>query len=113
MGGGQTEKEKVDKRHVAGFRKFQNAAIKALAAVMRLIDGGPEDEKAAGRAVVKLSDMKSLVSTYKEAVVGEKMISGSEAEYKTHNNTEEDVEYCVRWVIDEDAGPGGAGAEDD
>lgn len=104
MGGGQTEKEKVDKRHVAGFRKFQNAAIKALAAVMRLIDGGPEDEKAAGRAVVKLSDMKSLVSTYKEAVVGEKIVLGSDKSTDVGQSFEWPDEMIVRWVDDDEQG---------
>jgi len=113
MDGSLTEKEKTDTRHLRGFRRFQNAALKALAVVVRLLDGGAEDDDPPSKAAVKVSDMKSLVSTYKEAVVGERLVIGADKIESIHNNDKESPEMCLRWVIDETAGPGGAGAEDE
>lgn len=113
MGGTQTDREKTDTRHLRGYRKFQNAALKALAVVVKLLEGGPDEEEPKPRTAVKVSDMKSLVSAYKEAVVGERMLIPTEKEDTDHNNSIEEEEICLRWVTDETAGPLGAANDDE
>lgn len=113
MGGSLTEKEKTDTRHLRGFRRFQNAALKALAVVVRLLDGGAGDDDIPYRTAVKVSDMKSLVSTYKEAVVGERLVICADKEDDTHGSPEIGSETYLKWMIDETAGPSEHGAEDE
>jgi hypothetical protein len=91
-----SEPERVNRRHLLGFRRFQSAALKALAvAVGALDDEGNED--ASKKLAVKVGDMKSLVSAYKEAVTGERMVLGL-GDAVAGDWPEEMV---VRWVEDE------------
>ncbi len=92
----------VNNRHLAGFRKFQNAAIRALS----LLSGGLKKKKA-DRAL-KVSDMKSLVSTYKEAVMGERNVLGLVGEPQG----EWPEEVVVRWE-DPEGEPDEAGQPED
>ncbi len=90
----------VNNRHLTGFRKFQNAALRALA----LLSAGLKKKKA-DRAL-KVSDMKSLVSTYKEAVQGERSVLGLSGEPQG----EWPEEVVVRWE-DPDGETDGSGTQ--
>ncbi len=93
----------VNNRHLTGFRKFQNAALRALT----LLSEGLKKKKS--DQALKVSDMKSLVSTYKEAVLGERSVLGLSG----RQQEEWPEEVVVRWE-DPDGEPDEAGqAEDD
>ncbi len=66
----KSESSFVNNRHLAGFRKFQNAALRALSLLSASLKKKKVDQ------TLKVSDMKSLVSTYKEAVSGERGVLG-------------------------------------
>lgn len=106
-----TEREKTDRRHIAGFKKFQKAAIRALGAALEPFNNKAEDTEEATVPVVKLSEMKSLVSAYKDAVIGERMVLGIGGAHQGGKLRDEPEELCLRWVVDETAGPGGKGAD--
>ncbi len=92
---------RADKRHLAGFRKFQKAALKAVDAASRRLDRDEPDPDAKARPTVKVSDMKSLVSAYKEAVVGERMVLGIDARPEGRPSDDWPDEMVIRWVDDE------------
>jgi hypothetical protein len=67
----------INERHLTGFRRFQNAALRALSALSASLRPAPKGAaKKKAEASLKVSDMKSLVSTYKEAVAGERSVLG-------------------------------------
>jgi hypothetical protein len=84
----------INKRHLTGFRRFQNAALRALSLLSASLLPAPKGtgEKKAEPSL-KVSDMKSLVSTYKEAVLGERSVLGLSGQ-KQEQWPEEMV---VRW----------------
>jgi hypothetical protein len=100
----------ADRRHLAGFRKFQRAALRAVDIVARSLVQHEGDCEARARALVKVSDMRSLVSAYKDAVVGERMVLRISAGQHAAGPGGETEGLCLRWVVDETAGPGGADA---
>lgn len=106
-----TGRIRADKRHLAGFRKFQRAALKAVDIASRSLECEEPDCDVKARPAVKVSDMKSLVSAYKEAVVGERMVLGIDAVHHGGKAQDEPEELCLRWVVDETAGPGGEGED--
>jgi hypothetical protein len=67
----------INKRHLTGFRRFQNAALRALSVLSTSLRPAPKGAgKKKAEPPLKVSDMKSLVSTYKEAVLGERSVLG-------------------------------------
>ena len=92
----------VNNRHLTGFRKFQNAALRALS----LLSEGLKKKKS--DHALKVADMKSLVSTYKEAVMGERSVLGLTGEPQG----EWPEEVVVRWE-DPDGEPGETGQPED
>ncbi len=95
------DKDRVNRRHLLGFRRFQYVSLRALTKALDAIngrDGGPEPGKPKDGAAVKVGDMKALVSVYKEAVTGERVVLGM------GGARQEDwpEEMLVRWVEDED-----------
>ena len=91
--------EGVNRRHLLGFRRFQNAALRALSVLSAALkedrDGG---DRARERSLaVKVGDMKSLVSAYKDAVAGERTVLGLGGAVPD----EWPEEMVVRWVDDE------------
>ena len=80
--------DKVNVRHLRGFRKIQQEVLKAL------------------KAGVTPKDYRSVAAAYKEAVTGERMVLGMEG---TGQSGWPD-EMVVRWV-DEEA-EAGENAED-
>lgn len=91
------ERERVNRRHLLGFRRFQNAALRALTAAVSVLKDGGDDESSKKALAVKVGDMKSLVSSYKEAVTGERMVLGMGG----GNSGDWPEEMIVRWVEDE------------
>jgi hypothetical protein len=88
----QNEPDRVNRRHLRGFRKFQQAALKALSvAAEALKDKEAENEKA---LLIKVGDLKNLVQTYKEAVAGERAVLGMEED----GISERPDELRVSWV---------------
>jgi len=84
--------ERVNRRHLLGFRRFQLAALKALTVAVSALGEAGERPPA-----VKVGDMKSLVSAYKEAVAGERTVLGLGG---GHSDIWPE-EMVVRWVEDE------------
>jgi hypothetical protein len=84
----------INKRHLTGFRRFQNAALRALYALSASLRPAREGTgKKKAEPPLKVSDMKSLVYTYKEAVLGERSVLGL-----TGDKQEEwPEEMVVRW----------------
>jgi hypothetical protein len=97
-----SEPEKVNRRHLSGFRRFQNAALKALTVAVSALNDEGEGDTCKKALAVKVGDMKSLVSAYKEAVTGERMVLGLGDASASADWPEEMV---VRWVEDEQQGP--------
>jgi len=100
----------ADRRHLAGFRKLQRAALRAVDILGRSFVQHEVECETRARALIKVSDMRSLVSAYKEAVVGERMVLGISAGHHSSGPGDEAEGLCLRWVVDETAGPGGAEA---
>lgn len=93
------DRDMADTRHLRGFRRFQYAALKALSVALKSLksETASMPEHGGERAAVKISDMKSLVSAYKEAVSGERMVTGIEST----GDAGWPEEMVVRWVDDE------------
>ncbi|MGA2191754.1 MAG: hypothetical protein ABSG42_00035 [Nitrospirota bacterium] len=85
----------VNKRHLTGFRRFQNAALRALSAISAELKKSGMAE--GGKSAVKVGDMKSLISAYKDAVVGERMVLGLTGAIGGDSWPDE---IMVRWVDD-------------
>jgi len=86
----------INERHLTGFRRFQNAALRALSVLSTSLRPAPKGtDKKKSEASLKVSDMKSLVSTYKEAVLGERSVLG----LSDHKQDQEQwpEEMVVRW----------------
>jgi len=98
--------DRINRRHLLGFRRFQNAALRALSSTVSALK--PDSTaKQKESAPVKIGDMKSLVSAYKDAVVGERMVLGMESSRSAGDWPEEMI---VRWVEDEEEQPSKDGA---
>ncbi|MGC2424146.1 MAG: hypothetical protein WA666_07340 [Nitrospirota bacterium] len=84
----------INERHLTGFRRFQNAALRALSVLSTSLRPAPKGtDKKKAEASLKVSDMKSLVSTYKEAVSGERSVLGLSG----HQQEQWPEEMVVRW----------------
>ena len=75
--------EKVNLRHLRGFRRFQKAALEYL------------------KASPKAGDLKSLVGAYREAVSGERDVLGMD----TGGGGGFPEQLSLRWLEDEPHGP--------
>lgn len=83
------EAERVNLRHLRGFRKIQQEILKAL------------------REGVSPKEYKSLAGAYKEAVAGERMVLG--LAQAGQGSTEWPDEMVVRWVDDDEDQAGDKG----
>ncbi|MBI5189092.1 MAG: hypothetical protein HZA22_00260 [Nitrospirae bacterium] len=99
--------DNVNRRHLAGFRLLQRGALKVYKKAVRTLSGDDADADASKSKtpLVKPTDMKTLVSTYNDAVAGERTVLGMDT---TSPKSSEPEEVQLVWVIDETAGPGGA-----
>jgi hypothetical protein len=103
--------EKVNFRHLRGFRRFQNAALLALSISLKALKGKDPEPKSRlekEKAAVKVGDMKTLVSAYKEAVAGERMVLGMES---AGSSNDWPKEMLVSWVDEDEQGAEDGGLE--
>ena len=79
-----TQTERINRRHLAGFRKLQSEVLKAL------------------KNGVSPKEYRPLAAAYKEAVLGERMVMGLQGAA----SCDWPEEVIVKWVDDEAQGTG-------
>jgi len=93
---GAVTAESAARRHAEGFRAFQTTLLRILRSMRDGADDAP--------STVKPGDLKSLVSAFKEAVMGERLSLGMEG----GTDCEGAEEGSLRWrLLEESEGPGG------